>query len=433
MKAYGWFEWKRWMHSKKNVVLLVLLVCVELLTLRMMMQMDRYTDPVPMTDPETIWIRPLKAREQLSMLSEQKKQEAYALIEQSEKDMEFLRANLEKADLAKQHEEWQPFLKASIVNFLMLVRLEEISEATSFHEQDFIHQKQIEALYRQYDAPDLGRYASIANLPMGHSSYPVYEKYVRYFDALVENHLVPASVYDVSAGTVFLQLARSVLPVAAVLLTGCLFWQTKKERRAESMLLTVPYLRRRLVRYESVARAGWIGFWLVVPIALMSVFFGMTQGWSSWHTPVLVFAPGLTSFATPLAQTQDGMMSIPIGLTILNGDTYVEPAMELMSCAQVTGLALLLGGLFVLFLVEYELFLEKVFPTSFLATIVYFISIGLLRAAQGGAWNPMRYMDPVSVLTGYAGASYGAGLCVLFGYTALFWLLNRWLTKKRVR
>ena len=49
--------------------------------------------------------------------SEQKKQEAYALIEQSEKDMEFLRANLEKADLAKQHEEWQPFLKASIVNF----------------------------------------------------------------------------------------------------------------------------------------------------------------------------------------------------------------------------------------------------------------------------------------------------------------------------
>ena len=203
MKAYGWFEWKRWMHSKKNVVLLVLLVCVELLTLRMMMQMDRYTDPVPMTDPETIWIRPLKAREQLSMLSEQKKQEAYALIEQSEKDMEFLRANLEKADLAKQHEEWQPFLKASIVNFLMLARLEEISEATSFHEQDFIHQKQIEALYRQYDAPDLGRYASIANLPMGHSSYPVYEKYVRYFDALVENHLVPASVYDVSAGTVF--------------------------------------------------------------------------------------------------------------------------------------------------------------------------------------------------------------------------------------
>ncbi len=79
------------------------------------------------------------------------------------------------------------------------------------------------------------------------------------------------------------------------------------------------------------------------------------------------------------------------------------------------------------------MFLEKVFPTSFLATVVYFISTGLLMAAQGGAWNPMRYMDPVSVLTGYAGASYGVGLCVLFGYTALFWLLNRGLTKKRVR
>lgn len=430
MKAYGMFEWKRWLCSKKNIALLVLLVAVEIIMLHSLSQMDRYTDPVPMTDPESIVIRSLKTREQLSMLSEEKKEEAYELIAQSEKEMEFLRMNLEKADLAKQHKDWQTFLKESIVNFLMLSRLEEISEATNFHEQDFIHRAQLETLYEQYDVPDLEKYRSIANLPMGHSFYPVYEKYVRYFDALEQKQLIPASVYDVSSGTTFLQLARTVLPLAIVLLVGCAFWQTKKDRWAQYMLQTIPYLKKRLVRYESIARIGWIGFWILIPIALMSLVLGLTKGWASWNTPMFVFEPGLVSFSVPFGQAQAGMETIPIGLTIMNATTYSEPAMELISCAQASGLVLILGILYISFLVEYELFLEKILKTSFLASIIYFISIGLLVVFQGSVWNPMRYMDPVAVLSGYKGTSYLAGACILLGYTVLFWTLNRWITKK---
>ena len=176
MNAYVRFVWRRWFSSKRNIVLLGLLVVIEIVSLQMMSGMDQFTDPVPMSDPEAVMIRPLKRKEQFSMLSTEKKGEAYELIVQSEKDLEFLQNNQEKADLAKQHKDWPAYLQESIVNFLMLARLEEISEATSFHEQDFIHEEQLEKLYEKYDVVDLAKYRSIANLPMGHSMYPVYEK-----------------------------------------------------------------------------------------------------------------------------------------------------------------------------------------------------------------------------------------------------------------
>lgn len=430
MNAYVRFVWKRWFSSKRNIVLLGLLVAIELVSLQMMSGMDQFTDPVPMSDPEAVMIRPLKRKEQFSMLSAEKKDEAYELIAQSEKDLEFLQNNLEKADLAKQHKDWPAYLQESIVNFLMLARLEEISEATSFHEQDFIHEEQLEKLYEKYDVVDLAKYRSIANLPMGHSMYPVYEKYVRYFDYLEQRQLEPASMYDVSSGTVFIQLARSILPCAAVVLVGFLFWQTKKDRKAQKMLLTIPYFKNRFAAQESLARISMAGFCLLVPAGIMSIGLGIAKGWTSWNTPVFVFGPGLRSFAVPYEQITNGMSMVPIGISTLNGTTYVEPAMELMPCWQVCVLVLLLGALFVSFLVQYEMFLEKVVNASFLSTVLYFVSAGLLLVLPGGWWDPLRYADPVAVLCGNAGVSYLSGLCVLDFYTLVLFLLNGLLIRK---
>lgn len=73
MNAYVRFVWKRWFSSKRNIVLLGLLVAIEIVSLQMMSGMDQFTDPVPMSDPEAVMIRPLKRKEQFSMLSTEKR------------------------------------------------------------------------------------------------------------------------------------------------------------------------------------------------------------------------------------------------------------------------------------------------------------------------------------------------------------------------
>ena len=66
-------------------------------------------------------------------------------------------------------------------------------------------------------------------------------------------------MYDVSSGTVFIQLARSILPCAAVVLVGFLFWQTKKDRKAQKTLLTIPHFKNRFAAQESLARISMAG------------------------------------------------------------------------------------------------------------------------------------------------------------------------------
>lgn len=80
---------------------------------------------------------------------------------------------------------------------------------------------------------------------------------------------------------------------------------------------------------------------------------------------------------------------VPIGISTLNGTTYVEPAMELMPCWQVCVLVL-----------------------------------------PGGWWDPLRYVDPVAVLCGNVGVSCLSGLCVLGVYTLVLFLLNGLLIRK---
>lgn len=162
----------------------------------------------------------------------------------------------------------------------------------------------------------------------------------------------------------------------------------------------------------------------------MSIGLGIAKGWTSWNTPVFVFGAGLRSFAMPYEQITNGMSMVPIGISTLNGTTYVEPAMELMPCWQVCVLVLLLGALFVSFLVQYEMFLEKVANASFLSTVLYFVSAGLLLVLPGGWWDPLRYADPVAVLCGNVGVFCLSGLCVLGVYTLVLFLLNGLLIRK---